>query len=586
MGFDLRDEISEKDYRIMENYIETCGFPKGTVLSAREYLSEWAKCKPKLYRMMGKNLKVSIPCTFEKPRQDIEKEMYNLFSDFEDFLYEYRRFFDNMVLKVKDCFTGDTLYDLKRIVNISNFVEDRIPRSIKIKPEGYKKTLQLQAGMKPIRALSKIVSYFGAENFKEFENFRCKHSLIYNDKIIKGNLVISIHPLDFITMSDNSLGWSSCMSWTDEGCYHLGTVEMMNSNNVVVCYLEGSTPYKFDDKHSEDEEWIWNNKKWRQMFYVTKDIIVSGKAYPYEHLELTKTILGKLRELAGENFNWTYSFGPESYHDMKHIWSIFRMDNNRNWVANDTSIKHNILFDTKNMYNDMLNDNNYNFLCVRNKVKKEKIISYSGKARCICCNDILLEENDCYEDYNDRFSNTGRVICEECLEESKCSCCYKFKGKDNLINIKLKVYYDETFQTICEDCYKERAKICPICEENFIVPDGYESEKIFIPICNKVDKRSISILDLEKKEFYPNELIKNGYPKTESVVPGYCCRQCYSKILSEKITSEGLVIGEVQGYWSGSARKVILADAIYDDYTQARDIQKYLYYNLKPARKD
>ena len=584
MSFDLRDVISEKDYRIMENYLETCHFPKDAILPVREYLSEWAKCKPKLYRMMGKNLKVSVPCTFEKPLCDIEKETYKLFNDFEDFINNYRKFFDNVMYNEEYQIEEDDVRDLKKIINVSNFIKDSIPTSIKIKPKGYKKTLQLQTGMKPIRALSKIVSYFGAENFKDFEEFRCKHSLIYNDKIIKGNLIISIHPLDFITMSDNSLGWSSCMSWTDDGCYHLGTVEMMNSNNVVVCYLEGSTPYEFNNEHPEDEEWTWNNKKWRQMFYVTKDIIVSGKAYPYKHLDLTRTVLEKLRELAKENFNWTYSFGPETYHDMKNIWSIFRMDNNREWVANGTSIKHNILFDTKNMYNDMLNDNNYEFLCVRNKVKKEKIISYSGKARCICCNDILLEENDYQDDYNDRFLNTGKVICNECLEKSRCSCCGKIKGSNNLIKIKIREFRLESVRNFCKDCYKERAKICPICGENFIVPDGYDSGKIFIPICNKVSKNSISIVDVEKEEYFVSELAKHGYPKTEPVIPGYCCKLCYDKMLYDKNVQEGLIVEEIKGYFS-SNRVVVMADPVYDDYTQARDIQKYLYYNLKPAKK-
>ena len=80
----------------------------------------------------------------------------------------------------------------------------------------------------------------------------------------------------------------------------------------------------------------------------------------------------ELRNLAKENLNWTYEFGPELYLDMKNIDCKARIDNNREWISLGLAYKKNILFDTNGMYNDMLNDNRTSYWCIRNKVKKMK----------------------------------------------------------------------------------------------------------------------------------------------------------------------------------------------------------------------
>ena len=76
-----------------------------------------------------------------------------------------------------------------------------------------------------MRVLSKIAT---AYNLPGFEDFRIAQSLVTNQANLKGYITLSIHPLDYMTMSDNNCGWDSCMSWQEEGCYRQGTVEMMN----------------------------------------------------------------------------------------------------------------------------------------------------------------------------------------------------------------------------------------------------------------------------------------------------------------------------------------------------------------------
>lgn len=463
MSFNLLDQLSAEDKKKIENYISLYG-TASHFIGVDEWLVNWAKNKIKLYKLLGGQFIYRVPFQYDKPEEELRSELYRLIDE-----SEFISSLSAWLVQHQNSIPRDIVKAIRNMWSTWTLIEDKTNFKVKFKREGAKKGLQLQAGMKPMRALSKIVDYFKGidnENFSDkFEDFRIKHSLILNDKVVKGNMVISIHPLDFITMSDNASNWQSCMSWQERGCYHVGTIEMMNSNNVVCCYLEGKEPFHFN-KEDESEEYTWTNKKWRQLLYVTKDIIVSGKPYPFVNDALSQSLVTAARNLAKENLGWEYSFGIEPYQDMKHINGTYSMNRVREFIRTGDTRKHNILFDTKGMYNDMLNDSYTKYWCVRNKVKHNKIISYSGKANCLCCGgSIINAAYDEYDsgDYNDRYENTGSAICDDCLNTyfycDGCNCSDPRVKHHQYINSHGKTI------TLCESCWKERIKVCPCCGE-------------------------------------------------------------------------------------------------------------------------
>ena len=503
MSFDLRDQLSDLDKKILFNYIMSFGYseglPKEYFVGVDTFLENWAKSKIRLYHFLGNNLIVKVPFSYQKDKEEISREIEALLVS-SKFLPEFDIFLDKNIKKSRPY--RDLNYEEQNLLMTFNrkitYINDKIDLNLKIKPEGYQKMLQLSKDMKPIRAIQKILKYFDApENLmKLFEQFRCEHSLIHNDEMIKTNLVFSIHPMDFITMSDNANNWESCMSWINDGCYHTGTVEMMNSNVVVCVYLESKTPFVFRDSlkdysssninksmcmNDPVEEWSWNNKKWRQLFYINKDIIVSGKSYPYTIDKVSKKAIEILRDLAFKNNKWTYKYGIEKYYDMEPIWSMFRMENQREWADLGINKKKNILFDSKIMYNDMFNDHNYTYWCVRNPVKKTKIINYSGKVNCLCCNKNLQIERDYPEDYNDRYIFNQDLICDSCRNTSRCPLC------EESFKQKYKFVFDGGEGICCENCFNTRFRRCPCCNKNII-----DIEKA----------RHIEITSLEYKDFY------------------------------------------------------------------------------------
>ena len=535
--FNLMSQLTAEDRQKIENYISRFGVGN-SFIGLDAWLQYWATSKIKLYKMLNNSLIYKVPFECEKPTEILMDEIDDLlwsdsaatgFKSWVNILYDAKKITHGEALALWDIVSKTQLYD------------DKLYRSLKIKIDGASRELQIQSGMKPIRAMGKVIDYFknseeyagGMLQSLDFEAYRIKHSRIFNDRKIRGNLVFSIHPLDFMTMSDNASDWKSCMSWRDEGCYHIGTVEMMNSNNVICCYIESAEPFYFN-KHTEpkSEEYKWANKKWRQLIYVTKDIIVSGKPYPFKSEETTKKIIEIARELANKNLNWRYSFGPELYKDMKHVQDGHTMNKIRDYIASGETTKHNIIFDTKGMYNDMLNDQNTAYWCVRNKVKRNKIISYSGKAPCLCCGKPVITENysDDYDEdyYNERYENTGAVICEDCSDRLDCSSCRRTQKLAK--HVYSYVNDCGISKTLCDHCWTAKVRICPDCGKPMIIEDNYP--QIYIPLVKNYNIDEIKgrrFFNDSEEDYEVQEADEKGYETIAPIFMHYSCAKKHIK---------------------------------------------------------
>ena len=475
---DLYSKLSEEDKETIKNYIYTFGVKEEDFLGLEEWLQNWSHSNQKLYKLLGNQFIYKTDFSYIKELSEIREEISQLINT-NHFTHEYDNFIDNLFSKRKEdkiiiIKDGKMLnYDIgifksifSSILSSYIFTTDMVPSTIKIKREDKRKTLQIQEGTKPIRALSKIVEYFkDIYDFSSFEDFRIKHSIIFNDKEVKGKLCLSIHPLDFMTMSDNASDWCSCMSWADKGCYYIGTVEMMNSNNVICCYIEREAPYIFNENIKTNNS--WNNKKWRQLVYLNKDIIVCGKSYPFLNSEISKELISIVKDLAEKNLSWHYKYGPELYNDMKYYFECYSMNRARNFIRTKNYKKHNIIFDTMGMYNDMMNDKEFPYWCFRNKVKHTKIYSISGKSPCLCCGESVLNLFEYDDIYNDRFSNTGSLICDDCREHFVCDNCKCSDPFEKLYEVEGKKY--------CRECIERDLRICPDCGKIFCMWDTYNT---------------------------------------------------------------------------------------------------------------
>lgn len=323
--------------------------------------------------------------------------------------------------------------------------------------EEYKK-IKVQSGSKPIKIFSRVAKYLGCEC--EYEDFRLKHSMILNDRHMKGILCLSIHPMDYLTMSDNGYDWDSCMSWIQGGCYKRGTVEMMNSPWVIVAYLKGK-----QDFHPNTDTKTWSNKKWRTLIIANADFITSIKSYPYRHDELTQKIVSWVKELAEYNWGVSYEENLSSFED--------------NFYERELS-DYSIHFSTDTMYNDFGCDTRHYITLRKDFVnplaekvnsfvqygKNWYVYNYSGVDNCMCCG----------HEVNHHYYSSSDVYCENCSDSVPASeyiddCIYCHEG----------IYDNEDYVCVngdeCtlahENCAYDKVELCDCCGEY------YEKENIF-----------------------------------------------------------------------------------------------------------
>lgn len=403
---DLFNELPEEDKLKITKYLMEYVHGKGQRASTDYILRYWNSSKQQLYKNFGnqfiisKHIKylASIESLMTKIN-DVKRNNGVFKINFLDYLH---RCADNSVITYDDYFNCISLLDSEYLAN-NHFSG----KSFNVTING--KKYSVQNGTKPMRILGKMAKDFGLE--KEYEEFRIAVSMVTNQRLLEGELCLSIHPLDYMTMSENNENWSSCMNWEEPGCYCRGTVEMMNSGNVIVAYLASS-------KQSEIGPIEWNSKKWRTLFIVDPDLLVSVKSYPYYNESLIKETLKFIQEIMPD------MYGP-----------IQEMPYYTEFQYNNQTAKY--YTDTNAMYNDFGHSTTHWGAFGKRLLGHGSIgisVNYSGVSECMYCGTG--------EGY---FASEGSLMCEDCDNIVYCQHCEEAIDKDEAHELDGEYY--------CSWCY-------------------------------------------------------------------------------------------------------------------------------------
>ena len=180
------------------------------------------------------------------------------------------------------------LFDL---LNVNILARQRIEEDYAFDWNG--KRVKFNKGTK----VTKLFRFFVNES--ELDALIKKYATIFNQKTIKGDLCLSVHPLDYFSVSDNQCGWNSCFSVHD-GSYRISTTGLLTSPNTMVAYLSsGDVEYE-----AYDMSMTWNNKKWRTYVTMSHDqkTFHIGREYPYSNPSLRQKVVEMIAELTG----WEY----------------------------------------------------------------------------------------------------------------------------------------------------------------------------------------------------------------------------------------------------------------------------------------
>lgn len=270
------------------------------------------------------------------------------------------------------------------------------------------KKIKIQKGSKPMRVLKNFIS-----DTKALDEIQTAYSRVMNTKTIKGVLCLSIHPLDYLTVSVNKSNWSSCYDTLDGGAWCASTLSLISSPNTMVAYLKA-------DKDVDYNGIEWNNKRWRMYVSLNhnNELVHCGKQYPY----CSEALLAETVAMTGELTGRKYSDG-------------------------DCEAGRVVIETPENMYNDASFRGDLTTFITKDWEDEDEAIYISNIGSiCPICGDY----------YDDTESS---ITCNDCYRGEKCEDCGCAINEDNS-------YWIESLGIrVCECCEADNYSWCERCDE-------------------------------------------------------------------------------------------------------------------------
>ena len=448
------EALTAQDKEYITEYIEKWGGINSPIKlkAPLDYiLREWNKSKQTLFNIFGEKLMLEKEIQVEDGDNKKIREINNYLSSLNpgtNFINSVRKLFEFNSTYFENTYAT---YNLTRA---NQLFTNRVAKEFSYRNKDGK-VIKVPEGAKVMRVLQKIAKEFDLPDFEIFRNHISRITEIRKSKI---KFTLSIHPLDYMTMSDNANGWESCMNWTQgPGSYRAGTIEMMNSPVVVVAYIT-TKPYYPANTSIE-----WTSKSWRELIIVHPNTICSVKSYPYYNISFDKALVNWLADLVEEKTEWRYN-------RKKPQESLESCSDIKAWQDKEDKDNYFLLhFGTNEMYNDFGNTDNYGIFSINPPDNKyhTSTINYSGLMTCMCCG-----ESNYYSD------DTEAVICEDCEPSTYCYCCGERVNANDAIEVD--------GEWVCEDCYNDLHR-CMCCE------DAHFEDDLTLMFVGHIDNQTINI---------------------------------------------------------------------------------------------
>lgn len=355
---------------------------------------------------------------------------------------------------------------------------------VQTKPETF---VTIPKGMKIVKAFKYFI-----EDKDLLTTVQNEASMLVQKDKIKGHLCFSVHPLDFLSTSENTCNWRSCHSL--DGDYRSGNLSYMLDASTMICYLRSDDEAQLPNFPAGV---LWNNKKWRMLIHLEDKWrgIMLGRQYPFTSEEIFPIIT--------KTFNNDFNFDLKAFKDIH--FSELLVDNegniysglkdilenrmndtgtlkilNEEYLLMDNAIRpiSNVIKDGKNslMYNDLTRSTCYKRIWALDFFSNPTTVHWTigAEVPCLACGEEHIEDPDSlccpicrtkYEDgafgyctccdspvYEDTviILNNGDYVCPSCFEYS-CNCCEDCG--EGFYNHELS-YYDDAL--LCENCKEAR----------------------------------------------------------------------------------------------------------------------------------
>ena len=362
----------------------------------------------------------------------------------------------------------------------------------------YKMTVEIKGiglryiSIEPGTKIIKAFKYF-IEDRAILDVLQIKASMLIQEDKIHGNLYFSVHPLDFLSISENTNNWRSCHAL--DGDYCAGNLSYMCDETTIVCYLCG------DDKKELPHfgHVKWNSKKWRMLLFTSRDetVLFAGRHYPF----FNKEIMDKIKHIWTTLYTTPIAYSKwhndviEDFHykdeeNLLHAYEDFGIENPHLVINHYLVDPRKVIKDQSSLhYNDLLESSVYDPYYAFNYwnpydshgtlfVGSDPYCPYCGQnmlysSDSLCCDECrnAFETNSQYigecegcghdvvEDEDWTRDYAGHLYCQDCKEAllTWCPSCYEWYPNDIMINTENAFGYKAIIDG------QEVEKVCPQC---------------------------------------------------------------------------------------------------------------------------
>lgn len=432
-------------------------------INTDDLFSRWEKAKQKFIKYFGDRLIYTWPykVSFELDDNEKNKKVSDLITQIEQKNTSLARFIEE---------------------NKKGFYENFVLNDYTILSSGIK----IPKGMRLLKAFK-----FFESDKERLENFQSIASMIIQENKVEGILCFSVHPLDFLSASENNHNWHSCHAL--DGDFRAGNLSYMTDDSTIMVYLKSDNDVVLPDFPGDIK---WNDKKWRMWLHFSdnEDMLFAGRQYPFfskNALNIITKDIFKNTDIGANNHCW-------SEWDNRYITNWFDRFNlsDRYLPVSDNLIGINELVKDNTgalHYNDLLYSNYYTpYYSYRLIEDFDTYFSYSyrnkpvtkissrfrlgGAIKCVKCKNEFIKDSNTFmcprcelkygHECNDEICECSvcgcrayredciwlerynEWVCEDCQSEvAYCSCCDEYDYVDNMI--ERKGYY------YCKDCYEQ-----------------------------------------------------------------------------------------------------------------------------------
>lgn len=291
-------------------------------------------------------------------------------------------------------------------------------------------------GQKASRIINKLCQKFGIDRHERYNSVFARLADSLNPIVIQKTGVLSVHPCDFLEMSNKDSTWESCHKLNGGG-YQAGCLSYMTDGASMIFITVDENVHS--DFHKAP-------RLAREIFCYANYVLLQSRLYPSDDSGQMQLYRGLVQSAIADCLG------------TPNLWSVLKQQRQVNEYLETTE------------YSRHFPDYEYGFgiVCLLKGAPEHGIITIGHRSICVCCGELFDQRNAI------KCGCAGMVVCQDCGETVPAGNARYIEG----------AYHCNSCLHICADCgqmihgemfgafnsHDQPVEICESCHERRLAP--------------------------------------------------------------------------------------------------------------------